>query len=170
MNGKWDSHNTHSCSAAPTVWNVVIAATLLLKARDWFCVNLIQCCNSSVSVLSSANPLGMCCAVLSTQRSVFKYKVVTDSPALERKECHLKKNMNPLPTCLHFCTALYMQHWYTGCETRQFFFLESLLSKPNTNQQTSKRAFQCDYSVTCWALLFFFFFFFPWKYNSYCLL
>lgn len=159
MNGKWDSHHPHSCSAASAVRYVVIAATLLLKARGWFCVNVIQCWESSVPMLSSANHPGMCYAVLSTQRSVLECKVVTDSPALERKNASFKKywSLAHMPPFLY--RFLYEALTHSIWNHTASFFLDSLVSKPNTNQQTSKKKHFCV--AILWqvglCLLFYFF-------------
>lgn len=103
----------------------------------------------------------LCCP----EHSEFAAQVQSDYrlPCTGEKRMFLFKNIGPLPTRLHFCAALYMQHSYTVYGTTQlfFFFLESLLSKPNNNQKISKRAFLRGYSVTGGVLLvalrFFFF-------------
>lgn len=169
MNGKWDSHHPHSCSAASAVRYVVIAATLLLKARGWFCVNVIQCWESSVPMLSSANHPGMCYAVLSTQRSVLECKVVTDSPALERKKkCLFLKILVPCP---HASISVQISIWGidTQCMEPYSFFFSGEFSKQTKHQSTNikKRAFLCDYSVTGWAL--FVILFFPYQNKAFLL-
>lgn len=102
------------CKSAPVLWEFSFNVKLSIPLRG------VLCC---------------------PEHSDFSVKVQSGYrlPCTAEKGRSLFKNFGPLLMCLHFCPALYLQHLYTVHGTIKLFFLESLLSKPNTNQQISKR-------------------------------